>query len=198
MDSDSTIQIESCARVYPPAEDTYLLLSAVEVSEGQRVLEMGTGSGIIALHCAKAGCRTTAADISPDAVKCARENAEINGLAMEIIESDLFENINEKFNAIIFNPPYLSGQDSEGLTDSEKRPLVGGEKGHEISARFLEVAPRFLAPGGRIYLLTSSESETEVLKKARERFSIAKITEKRIFFETLAVHMLKMLTVSEK
>ncbi len=192
MKTDLSIQIEVCPAVYAPAEDTYLLLSAIELSESQHVLEMGCGTGIIALHCAKAGCRVKVADISLDAVENARVNSAINLLDIEPVQSDLFEKIRGKFDVIIFNPPYLSVQDTEGLSDSEKWPLVGGEKGHEVSARFLEAVADHLDPGGRIYLLTSSESERGVLEKARQCFSIRKIAEKRIFFETLAVYELRL------
>ena len=142
--------IDTCPGVYAPAEDTFLLLSAIEVRRGQRVLEMGCGTGIIALHCVRAGCRVTAADIFAGAVDNARMNAAVNSLDVEVLQSDMFGNVRGKFDVVIFNPPYLSVQDTEGLSDAEKRPLVGGEGGHEIAARFLGEARKFLAPGGRI------------------------------------------------
>jgi len=189
---NTVIQIDISPGVYPPAEDTYLLLSAINAGKGQRILEMGTGTGIIALHCAKAGCHVTAVDISPDAVKCTRKNAEINNLDMEIVESDLFESIKGKFDIIIFNPPYLSRLGSEKLASADVLPLIGGERGHEISARFLRQAWDHLAPGGRIYLLTSSETEAGVLEASSQLFSANKIAEKRIFFEVLAVLELQL------
>lgn len=192
MKTDPSIQIETCPGVYAPAEDSFLLLSAVRVSEGQHVLEMGCGTGMIALHCAKAGCRVTAADISQDAVENARMNAAMNSLDLDVVRSDLFGNVRGKFDVIIFNPPYLSSRGSECLSGQEKQPLVGGEGGHEISVLFLEQAKAHLAEAGIIYLLTSSESEAGVLERAGEMFSAKKVAEKRIFFETLAVHEMKM------
>lgn len=192
MKSDPSIKIVAVPGVYAPAEDTYLLLSAVQAEKGQRVLEMGCGTGIIALHCARAGCSVTAADIAPEAVECAEKNTQKNGLDMEIIRSDLFESIRGKFDVIIFNPPYLSAADSEALSDREKLPLVGGIEGSEISARFMESARRFLAPGGRIYLLTSSETSEAVLREARACYSVKMVAERRIFFELLAVYELRI------
>lgn len=192
MKSDPTIQIVAGPGVYAPAEDTYLLLSAVQAEKGHRVLEMGCGTGIIALHCAKSGCSVTAADISPEAVECTEKNARRNGLDMEIIQSDLFESIRGKFDVVIFNPPYLSSAGSEALSDREKLPLVGGIEGSEISARFLDSAHRFLARGGRIYLLTSSETSEAILREARVRYSVEKVAERRIFFELLAVYELRI------
>lgn len=192
MKLDSSIRIETFPGVYAPAEDSFLLLSAVKVRKGQRVLEMGTGSGIIALHCAKAGCSVKAADISIDAIENARLNAAINLQDVEFAHSDMFGKVKGKYDVIIFNPPYLSVQDTEGLTLAEKWPLVGGEGGHEVSVRFLKAAPKHLAPNGRIYLLTSSESEAKVFEAAGKIYSVRKITEQRIFFEVLAVFELKI------
>jgi release factor glutamine methyltransferase len=192
MKRDPSIQVEVGEIVYPPAEDTFLLLSAIEVCEGQLVLEMGCGTGIIALHCAKAGCLVTAADSSPAAVESARGNAVANRLRVDVINSDLFENVQGRFDVIIFNPPYLSSQDTAGLSEAERRPLLGGEGGHEISVRFLDAAPAFLRPGGKIYLLTSSESEAGVLRHAERDFSAMKVAEQRIFFEALAVWKLRI------
>jgi release factor glutamine methyltransferase len=192
MKLDHSIKIETFPGTYAPAEDSYLLLSAIEVSKGQRVLELGCGTGIIAMHCAKFGCMVKAADISLDAIENARLNAAINVLDMDLVHSNLFEKVQGKFDAIIFNPPYLSVQDSEGLSDSEKWPLVGGEGGHEVSVRFLVQAPKHLSTGGRIYLLTSSESEKEVIATASYLYSARKIAEQRIFFELLAVYELRL------
>jgi release factor glutamine methyltransferase len=189
---DPTIRIEALPQVYAPAEDSFLLLSTVKVGKGQRVLEMGCGTGIIALHCAKAGCYVTATDISLGAADNARMNASNNDLEMEVVQSDLFDNVAGEFDVIIFNPPYLSSEDAHALSGQEKMPRVGGEKGHEVSVRFLEQAVRHLAKAGKIYLLTSSESETGVLDEARRRFAMKKIAEERLFFETLAVWELEM------
>ncbi len=192
MKPDSTIKIEIHPGVYAPSEDTHLLLSAMEVRKGQRVLEMGTGTGIIALHCAKAGCLVKGADISIDAVENARQNAAINTLNLDLVHSDLFEKVEGTFDVIIFNPPYLSSQDTDSLSGQEKGPRVGGAGGHEVSTRFLEQAEKHLARSGRIYLLTSSESEAKVLEKARKHYSARKVAEEGLFFETLAVWELKM------
>lgn len=192
MDLDRSLRIENCTGVYAPSDDTNLLLSAIRAGPGERMLEMGCGTGIVALHCAKARCIATAADISPDAVACARGNARANGLDISIIQSDLFGSVEGEFDVIAFNPPYLSLGGSEGLTEEERRPLVGGTGGHELTVRFLNDAGRFLAPGGRIYLLTSSESEAGAMEAARRCFIVKKVAELRIFFETLAVWKLRL------
>ena len=110
--------------VYAPSDDTFLLLDAVEDVSGQRVLEMGTGTGLIAVHCAKAGAMVTAADVSEKAVANVLHNAEKNSVSITVFHSDLFTNIEGVFDLILFNPPYLSGRASEGLDDDDERQLL--------------------------------------------------------------------------
>ena len=192
MELDTKIQIEVAQDVYSPSDDSLLMLSAVNPREGQSILEMGTGSGIISLHCAKFGCQVTAADISENSLDCARNNAAINNLNIQFIQSDLFSNISDKYNMIIFNPPYLSSQDAEVLAVDDKRQLIGGEIGHEISIKFLQQAGDYLLENGRIYLLTSTETSDKVIERARQLFLVNKIVEQRMFFEVLAVWELKL------
>lgn len=192
MKLDIEIEIEVAQDVYSPSDDSFLMLSAISPKAGQSVLEMGTGSGIIALHCAKLGSRVAVADISEKALSCARNNAQINGLDIELIQSDLFSNITGKFDMIIFNPPYLSGQDAQVLAVDDKRQLIGGEEGHEISIKFMEQAVNHLTENGRIYLLTSTETSEKVIQHARELFLANKIAEQRMFFEVLAVWELRI------
>ena len=192
MKLDPEIQIEVAEDVYAPSDDTLLMLSAISPKAGQLVLEMGTGSGIIALHCAKAGCKVTAIDVSEKALACARNNAQINYLAIEFIQSDLFSNITAKYDIMIFNPPYLSGQDTEVLAVDDKRQLVGGKEGHEISVKFLEGAGQYLSENGKIYILTSTETSDKIVERARQLFSVRKLVEQRMFFEVLAVWELRL------
>ena len=75
MKLDQSIDIDTLPEVYDPNEDSYLMLKIVEVKEGEMFLEMGSGTGLTAIHAAKAGARVTAADINPNAVQCTRRNA---------------------------------------------------------------------------------------------------------------------------
>ncbi len=192
MKFDADIQIEVAKDVYSPSDDSLLMLSAINPRPSQSILEMGTGSGIIALHCAKLGCKVTAADISENSLDCAKNNAKINGLDVQFIQSDLFSNITGKYDMIIFNPPYLSGQDAEVLAVDDKCQLIGGEEGHELSVKFMEQAVSYLSQNGRIYLLTSTETSNRVIERARQLFLVYKIKGQRMFFEVLAVWELRL------
>ena len=192
MELDQKIKIEVAEDVYSPSDDSLLMISAVNPRPSQSVLEMGTGSGIISLHCAKLGCKVTAADISEKALGCAKNNAKINNLDIQFIQSDLFSNITEEFDTIIFNPPYLSSENAQVLAVDDKRQLIGGEEGHELSVKFMEQAVQHLVPNGKIYLLTSTETSDKVIQHARKLFLTNKIKEQRMFFEVLAVWELRL------
>lgn len=72
------------------------------------VLELGAGSGLISIYCAKQNAIVTASDINPTSIKNILKNAELNNVKLEVIESDLFDKIEmRKFDFIIINPPYF-------------------------------------------------------------------------------------------
>jgi release factor glutamine methyltransferase len=139
------------AQVYHPEADTYLLLEAVkkEVRPGDRVLEIGTGSGRIS--CELARCTgIVATDINPHAVSCAHD------AGIEVVRTDLFAGIHGSFDLILFNPPYLPTLPEERIDDLFEYALDGGESGRVVIERFARSAGEVLAPGGRILLLISS------------------------------------------
>jgi release factor glutamine methyltransferase len=139
------------SQVYTPDADTYLLLEAAltEVKPGDLVLEVGTGSGLIAAELAGT-TRVVATDINPHAVLCARKKG------VEVVQDDLFCGIRSSFDVILFNPPYLPTQPEERINDWLEYALDGGLNGRVVIERFSEQVGRVLAPGGRILLLISS------------------------------------------
>ncbi len=118
--------------IYEPAEDSYLLQEEVKkfVKPNMKVLEIGTGSGILAETAKNMGADVLAVDINPEAVKYVKEK-EINSIV-----SDLFSNVEDKFDLIIFNPPYLPREGME--PEDSQLATTGGEKGNEVIERFLK------------------------------------------------------------
>ncbi len=183
LDNSLDVVIES-DEVYGPSDDSFLLLKVMEVSPGERFLEMGCGSGLLSLHAAKAGATVKAADINPNAVECTRRNAARNNLRVEAVVSDLFENIQGDFDVIAFNPPYLPEETRS--TSWIEKSWAGGSEGGETAIRFLDEAWRHALPGGRIYLILSSLGGlTSVLKSARQRYDAEMIEERHMFFESI-------------
>ncbi len=121
-----------------------------------RILDLGTGSGNIAISLTKSvhDCKIVASDISEDALEVARENAASNGVSENIsfIKSDLFNNIRGKFDFIVSNPPYIARYEFQTLQKEVlKEPrtaLDGGNDGLDFYRRIFLEAPRCLKRRG--------------------------------------------------
>ncbi|MEM3567532.1 MAG: methyltransferase, partial [Thermoplasmata archaeon] len=170
--------------VYPPSEDTFLLLDVVDVREGQKVLELGTGSGYIAVHCALCGAEVTATDVSEQAIRNAIQNATANNVRINFAVSDLFEKIEGKFDVIIFNPPYLPTAEHDKVAGNFNFALDGGLDGSAVIRRFLADAWKFLTEQGIIYLLYSSHNLNDI-NQFEEIYSWRVLKSARFFFEEL-------------
>ncbi|ALV63900.1 tRNA (adenine57/58-N1)-methyltransferase [Thermococcus sp. 2319x1] len=180
------LKIKLHPQVYEPAEDTFLLAENLKVREGDVALDVGTGTGIIALLMARKARLVLGVDVNPIAVELAKENARLNGITnVEFRQSDLFENVEGKFDIITFNAPYLPGEPKEPIDLA----LVGGESGREVLDRFLEEFPSYLKENGVVQMVQSSITGIEeTLKKLESKGFIAEITAKeRYFFEDIMV-----------
>ncbi len=170
--------------VYDPGEDSFLLVEAAldEVKPGEKVLEVGTGSGIVSLFL-KDIADVTATDISP--LACA--NARLNGVS--VVRTDLFKGLCGPFDLVIFNPPYLPTAEDERLPNWLNRAFDGGPTGREVIARFLEEAGSILPPCGRVLTVFSSLTGVdEVAAMYRSHgFSVEIVSEEKVPFEKLIV-----------
>lgn len=172
--------------IYEPAEDSYLMQEVLEkelLNKNIKILEIGCGSGILLEVLKKLGINNIlGADINGGAVK------HCKGLGFDCIYSDLFSNIKEKFDIIIFNPPYLP-EDKNNKEDREsKLATTGGKKGSEIINRFLQQAKKHLTKDGKIFLLTSSLTKNINWLDYKKKL----IAKKKLFFEELMVWEIKV------
>ncbi|MEA3457223.1 MAG: HemK2/MTQ2 family protein methyltransferase [Candidatus Thermoplasmatota archaeon] len=165
------LTIEIHPEVYEPAEDTFQLIEAVEVKEGDTVLEIGTGCGIVALECARIGAEVICSDLNPHAVKLAKRNYLINKSSLkcsvEIRQGDLFSVLNkdERFDVIIFNPPYLPTQPENRIGGTGWFDIAtdGGVNGLELTKRFIDDLSKHLKKTGHAYFVFSSLSDRKKL-----------------------------------
>ncbi|HLE46233.1 MAG TPA: HemK2/MTQ2 family protein methyltransferase [Thermoplasmata archaeon] len=181
MRLDPGIAIGEGAGVYRPSDDSYLLMAGIAVAPGERFLEVGTGTGLIALHAARL-TSAVATDADPRAAALAAANARRNELGLDVVRCDLMAAVRGPFDVVAFNPPYLEGR----ATDEEGRAWHGGEAGSEVAMRFLRDLPRVLAPGGRAYLLLS-RANGPAWEFAESRFEARVLLSKALFFERLDV-----------
>ncbi len=138
---------------------------------GKRVADIGTGSGILALTAARAGAASVVAiDVNPSAARAAAENAQQNGLSGIVsgVCSNLLSALAPKplFDVILSSPPSFAGEPRD-LAD---RAWHAGPGYRDITALFDQAAER-LAPGGRLYVLLSSDSDLDLMRALAERAS---------------------------
>ncbi|MFW2405349.1 MAG: 50S ribosomal protein L3 N(5)-glutamine methyltransferase [Gammaproteobacteria bacterium] len=128
----------------------------LEPSRVERILEIGTGSGCIAIVCARAfpAARVVATDLSQDALAVARINVDRHGLSdrVELLEADLFDGVDGRFDLIVSNPPYVPDAEAACLppeyAHEPAMALGSGPDGLESTRHILQDAPRHLAPDG--------------------------------------------------
>ena len=185
------IKYNECDEVYPPAEDTFLLFDNLIVKNYDSVLEVGCGCGIVSIAASLNAEKVTSIDINPHAIKCTKENIKLNNRKnIEVIESNLFEKIDDKYDLILFNTPYLPVTEEEhDVDDDYSKAWDGGVDGRKVIDAFLEEAPKYLKEDGTIQLVQSSLSDNEkTLNYLNNNGFNAKITEKyHQFFEDITL-----------
>lgn len=177
--------------VYEPAEDTFLFAENLDIQRRDEVLEIGTGTGLIAVYAAQRTKRVVATDINEQAVKCALKNTVTNKTYnIELRQGHLFEPVEEeKFDLILFNTPYLPTEEDEKLDSELNAAFDGGLEGREIIDQFIEQVKDYLNEEGRVQLVQSSLSNNEkTLSKLKELGFEAEITaSEKCFFEEIVV-----------
>lgn len=174
--------------VYEPGDDSSLLAKWIPEQLKRRskpvVLDMGSGSGILAVEAAKHAAKVVACDRNPAAVKATREAAAKARLDnIIVLRSDLFSAVpSKRFDAIIFNPPYLPAH-----PDAKDIALDGGRRGHELLVRFLGEALDYLKPKGELLVVFSSHTGRQRVEEEIARLCLDStiLEEKKLWFETL-------------
>lgn len=184
------MEFQTCEKVYEPAEDTFLLADNLMVKQSDKVLEIGTGTGIISIIASKKTENVTAIDINKYAVECAQKNAKINQTPIDVRLGDLFGPVeDEKFDLILFNTPYLPTDEDEMVNDELEAAWDGGKDGRRIIDRFIKDLSTHLNPRGHVQLVQSSLSNVEetIGKLMEMNFEVTVTASERFFFEEVVV-----------
>ena len=208
--------------IYAPSDDTYLIIDyfkkkidhnhfdGIKIQEIKRILDIGTGSGAIAIFFQIIKTNNPnfnpviyASDISEEAIECAKLNEKANNFDNKIkfIQSDLFKSfpdtLKNSFDIIVFNPPYLPS--SELINDSINKAKIdyswdGGKKGYEIIIKFLENVNKFIKKDSYMYYISSSKSNLNKLVDyiVEKGFKNQILEKKHIFFEDIILNRLEI------
>jgi len=173
--------------IYSPAEDSFMISEnlkkeipkLIKKNPDLKFFEIGSGSGINLETAFGFGIKKQnifSSDINPSAIK------HCKNLGFNCIQSDLFEKIpKQKFDLIIFNPPYLPEELRE--PKNSKSATTGGKKGNEIIIKFLKQTKNYLNKNGKIFIITSSLSEKINFEKLNYKSKV--IDRKKLFFEEI-------------
>ncbi len=166
---NSKMRLSIPGTVYPPREDTWLLVNSLmaPVNNSDRVLEIGSGSGAVSISLAKMGWNVTAIDVNPMAVAATRANAlENGGYEVDCIEGSFDElpSLREgAFDLIVWNLPYIGvPSDPPALETIEESSMIdtGSEGWASELRRYLRRNPSMLSPDGAVVLLYRTYPES--------------------------------------
>lgn len=160
-----------------PEQETELLVEeAIKLCKGKKVLDLCTGSGCIGISISLLGepLSVTMADISDKALDVARDNAKmLKACDVSFVQGNLFENINEKYDILVSNPPYIETKVIETLQPEvrdyiPRLALDGDEDGLKFYRNITKLAPKYLNKNARIlYEIGYNQSEmvSDILRK---------------------------------
>ncbi len=164
--------------VFRPISDSRMLAEALRretLPPGARVLDLCTGSGLLALTAALRGVRdVTAIDVSRRALLTVRLNARLNRVRVRTLRGCLLEPVaGERFDAIVSNPPYVPAAAGDLPRRGPRRAWEAGTDGRALLDRILAEAPGHLRPGGRLLVVHSSILGFEPTHEALEAAGLA-------------------------
>ena len=170
-----TIQVDERVLIPRPETEEMAMMVAGMAEDGDKILDLCTGSGAIAIAVQKElekrgiNVKMTAADISEDALEVAKKNAELNHATIRFIQTDMFSKIRGKFDIIVSNPPYIPTETvytlQREVKDFEPRlALDGGVDGLDCYRAIAEGASKHIVRGGTLIMEVGEGEATEVAK----------------------------------
>jgi len=169
-----------------PRLDTEILIEKIKediLSKNKKVsvLDIGTGSGAIAIVLKKeTDASVSAVDVSCEALEVAKKNAENLGAEIDFALSNLFENVNQKFDFVVSNPPYIESNvcltlEPEVALNEPILALDGGKDGLDFYREIVEQAPNYLNVGGKLYFEIGYNQAEAVSNLMKDNFKNIKV-----------------------
>uniref|UniRef100_A0A8C0J9L3 Methyltransferase HEMK2 n=1 Tax=Chelonoidis abingdonii TaxID=106734 RepID=A0A8C0J9L3_CHEAB len=191
------------SEVYAPAEDTYLLLDALEQDAAQLSdagfeisLEVGAGSGVVSAFLASIvgpSALYICTDINPIAASCTLETAVLNKVHIHPVITDLvtglLPRLNGKVDLLLFNPPYVVTPSEEVESHGLEAAWAGGKNGREVMDRLFPLVPDLLSTGGLFYLVTIKENNPDEILETMKKYGLrgTRVLSRQAGRETLSI-----------
>jgi release factor glutamine methyltransferase len=149
-----TVILDEAPGVFMPTPHGMFYARSPHVSAGERVIDIGTGSGVLGIGAAKRGAHVLATDVDERAVAAAAHNARLNDVELETQVGPLFAGASGTFDAILANLPneIVAPAHLASLSAEDARTFAGGEKGNEQLLALLAAAPPYMTHSSRLYL----------------------------------------------
>ena len=151
--------------------------------QGKKLLEVGTGTGIIAIMCAQAGARVTATDINPEAVRNAQENFQTYNVEGQVYYADVYTGLPEdkKYDIIFWNHPFNLS------TEPEKKDLLKSIFDYRYKAleQYVAQARNYLTQNGRLLLGTGNLADFKQLERIAQRhnYTLKELSKDRCYID---------------
>ncbi|WP_299256539.1 methyltransferase [uncultured Aquimarina sp.] len=179
--------------VFPPhltlSTKIFLIFLKTKQLDKKTVLELGCGSGILSLYASKKGAITTSSDINPIALKYLKKASDKNQLTLEIVQSDLFDDLkNRTFDYILINPPYYP----KAPKNIKEKAWFCGSDFEYFKKLFIQLSDH-INPSSIVYMILSEDCEIEHLKSLAHVSSLVfdKVLEKKVAGEKNYIFSIK-------
>lgn len=167
------IEIEINEHVFPPSPHGSFFADNITVNAEESVIDIGTGSGILAIVAAKLGGKVSATDTDSHAIELTAKNAAKNDVNIDIRKGEFFANFEQKFDVVIANLPQEIIPDNyrEAIGKTLAATLDGGSEGNQSVLKFLDIVKNHIHERSRIYLIVYSATFfNKTLQKIRQNF----------------------------
>ncbi len=158
-------------------------------------LDMGTGCGVLAIFAATRGYRATAVDVVPEAVSCARANAILNRVDLELLQGDLFAPVaDRKFDLVVASLPKFRGTPDTASGESWRNAFARSWRSPDVIDRFALGLPGILKPGGVAFFVLTSHGDCAGMLNglARAGLSVERVLWRHFGVETMAIYAARL------